>query len=164
MKKRLLLLAGDRLGLAFAGARIGVRALAADRKAPAMAKPAVAGEVHQPLDVHGGLAAKVAFDREILVDRFTDVQDFLVGQVLDTLLGRDAELLGDLLGRGAADTVNVGQRDFDALVGGDVDPGNTSHSLPFFLAPRGANRPISSLEMPATKRKTDARKNAPPEP
>src|ERR1700752_1169412 len=59
-EKRLLLLSSDRLCLALAGARIGVRALAADRQALAMAKPAVAGEVHQPLDVHRGLAAKVA--------------------------------------------------------------------------------------------------------
>src|SRR4029450_398438 len=81
-KKRLLLLAGDRLGSALAGARVGVRALAADRKAPAMAKPAVAGEVHQPLDVHPRLAAKVALDRLVAVDRFANVQDFLVGQVL----------------------------------------------------------------------------------
>ena len=97
-----------------------------------MAKPAVAGEVHQPLDVHRGLAAKVALDRVILVDRFADVQDFLVREVLDALLRRNAELLGDLLGLRAANSVDVGQRDFDALVGGDVDPGNTSHSLPFF--------------------------------
>src|SRR4051812_12637617 len=58
----LLLLARDRPGLALAGARVGVRALTADREAPAMAKPAVAGEVHQPLDVHRGLAAQIAFD------------------------------------------------------------------------------------------------------
>jgi hypothetical protein len=66
------------------------------------------------------------------VDSLADVQDFLIGQVLDPALGRDAQLFRDLLGRGAADSVDVGQRDFHALVGGDVDPGNTSHSLPFF--------------------------------
>ena len=91
--RELILLAGDRLGLALAGAGVGVRALAADRQAPAMAKPAVAGEVHQPLDVHRRLAAKVALDRMVAVDRLADVQHFLVGQVLDPLFGRDAELL-----------------------------------------------------------------------
>src|ERR1700755_1058580 len=106
LTEELLLLAGDRLGLALAGARVGVRALAADRKAPAMAKPAVAGEVHQPLDVHRGLAAKVALDRELLVDRFADVQHLLVGEVLDPLFRRNPELLGDLLGRRAADSMD----------------------------------------------------------
>ena len=40
------------LGRALAGARIGVRALAADRQAAAMTQAAVAAEIHQPLDVH----------------------------------------------------------------------------------------------------------------
>src|SRR6476646_9953791 len=132
LARLLLLLARDRLCLALAGARVGVRALAADRQAPAMAKPAVAGEVHKPLDVHCCFATEIAFDRVVLVDRLTNVQHLLVGEVLDALFRRDSQLLSDLLGRGAADSVNVGQRDFDALVGGDVDPGNTSHSLPFF--------------------------------
>ena len=55
-------------------------------------------------------------------------------------LGDDAERLGDLLGGRAADAVDVGERDFDALVGGDVDPRNTSHSLPFFSS-TGRNAP-----------------------
>src|SRR3954452_13083219 len=130
--EELLLLARDRLGLALAGARIGVGALATDRKAPAMAKPAVAGEVHQPLDVHRGLTAKVALDAVILVDRFADVDDFLVREVLDPLFRSDAKLTDNVLGRGAADSVDIGKRDFDALVGGDIAPGNTSHSLSFF--------------------------------
>src|SRR6476646_6657685 len=118
----LLLLARDRLGLALAGARIGVRALAADRQALAVPQPAVAGEVHQPLDVHCRFAAKVALDGEVLVDRLADVQHLLVGEVLDPLFRTDAELIGDLPGRGAADSVDVGQRDLDALVGGDAAP------------------------------------------
>src|SRR5206468_9547816 len=68
-RKYLLLLASDRLGLALAGARVGVRALATDREALAMTKPAVAGEVHQPLNVHCGIAAKIALDVIVAVDR-----------------------------------------------------------------------------------------------
>src|SRR5262249_6633228 len=45
----LLLLAGDRLGGALAGAGVGVGALAADRQAPAVAQAAVAAKVHQAL-------------------------------------------------------------------------------------------------------------------
>jgi hypothetical protein len=39
----------------------------------------------------------------------------------------DTQLVGDLLGLEGTDTVNVGERDDHALVGGDVHPGNTSH-------------------------------------
>src|SRR5436305_3891296 len=129
-RRSLLLLARDRPRLALAGAGVGVRALAADRQALAVAQAAVAGEVHQPLDVHRGFAAEVAFDLVVLVDRFADVEDFLVGQVLDPLFAADAELLRDLLGGRATDSVDVGERDFDALGGGDVDPGDTCHSSP----------------------------------
>src|SRR6185295_9792897 len=132
LARLLLLLARDRPGLALAGARVGVRALAADGEPLAVPQPAVAGEVHQPLDVHRRLAAEVALDLVALVDRLADLADLLVGEVLDALFRRDPELGGDVLGRGAADSVDIGQRDFHALVGGDVHPGNTSHSLPFF--------------------------------
>src|SRR5215203_3682328 len=57
---RHLLLAGDRLGLALAGAGVGVGALAAHRQTATMPQPAVAGHVHQPLDVHRDLAPEIA--------------------------------------------------------------------------------------------------------
>ena len=132
LARLLLLLACDRPRLALAGAGVGVGALAADRQALAVAKPTVAGEVHQPLDVHRGFAAKVALDLMVAVDRFADLNDFLVGQVLDPALRCNAELCDDVLGRGAADSVDIGERDFHALVRRYVDPGNTCHSLSFF--------------------------------
>src|SRR6185503_14566174 len=98
----LLLLAGDRLGLALAGAGVGVGALAADRQALAVAQAAVAGEVHQPLDVHRGLA---------------DLQHFGVAEVLHAAALVDAELGGDLLGRRRPNSMDIGKRDNHALVG-----------------------------------------------
>src|SRR5262245_33410630 len=46
------LLAGDRLRRTLARARIGVRALTADRQALAVTQAAIAAEVHEALDVH----------------------------------------------------------------------------------------------------------------
>src|SRR6185369_6651801 len=57
------LLARDGLSRSLAGAGVGVGALAADRQALAMAQPAIAAEIHQPLDVHGDLAPQVALDQ-----------------------------------------------------------------------------------------------------
>src|SRR5215510_7850221 len=51
------------LARALARARVGARALAADRQALAVAQAAVRAEVHETLDVHGILAAQVALDR-----------------------------------------------------------------------------------------------------
>src|ERR1700704_3249334 len=53
--RRGLLLAGDGLGRTLAGAGIGVGALAANRQAFAVTQPAIAAEIHQPLDVHRNL-------------------------------------------------------------------------------------------------------------
>ena len=62
MIPRLLLLAGDGLCLALAGAGVGVRTLTAHWKSLTMTKAAIAGQVHQALDVHRGFATKIAFD------------------------------------------------------------------------------------------------------
>src|ERR1035438_7260983 len=68
----LLLLAGDSLGLALAGAGIGVGALPANGQALTMAQAAIAGQIHQALDVHRGCATKIAFHRMLGVDRLAD--------------------------------------------------------------------------------------------
>src|SRR5690606_35038737 len=141
----LLLLAGDRLGLALAGACVGVGALAADGEALAVAQAAVAGEVHQPLDVHRRVAPEVSLDRVIGVDRLADLQHFGVGQVLHTAGMIDAELVGDLTGGRRTDSVDIGKRNNKALAGRDIYPSNTSHLIlhaPQGLASRVAGAPI----------------------
>src|ERR1700691_133322 len=55
----LFLLAGDRLGRTLAGACVGVGALPANRQAAAVTQPAIAAEIHQPLDVHRDFAPQI---------------------------------------------------------------------------------------------------------
>src|SRR3954464_12077987 len=93
-----------------------------------MAQAAVAAEVHQSLDVHRHFAAQVALDLVVAVDRFADLQHFGVGELVDATLGRNADLIDDLLGELLADAVNVLKRDHNALVGRYVDARDTSHS------------------------------------
>ncbi len=52
-----------------------------------MAQPAVAADLHQPLDVLRHLAAKVAFDLQLAVDVLTEADDLLLGEVADTRVG-----------------------------------------------------------------------------
>ena len=63
------------------------------------------------------------------IDRFADLEDFLVGQVLHPTAVVDAQLVGNLESGFGADPMDVSQRDNHALVGGDIHPGNTSHLL-----------------------------------
>src|SRR5580692_11066445 len=124
----LLLLAGDGLGRTLAGAGVGMGALTADRQALAVTQAAVAGQVHQPLDVDGGLAAQVAFDLVVAVDRLADLQHLGVGELVDAPGVLDADLVHDLLGLGLANAMAVLQRNDDALVGRYVDACDTGHA------------------------------------
>src|SRR5215468_3466804 len=54
------LLAGDRLGRTFAGPRVGVGALAPNRQAAPMPQTPIATKIHQPFDIHRGLASQIA--------------------------------------------------------------------------------------------------------
>src|SRR5438552_1046406 len=100
----------NRATRALAGARIGTRALAAQRQATAMTQAAVGAQIDQTLDAHADFATQIAFDRELL--HFgTNLLDFGLGQRLD--LGRrvHARRGTDQLRPRAADTENTLQSD-----------------------------------------------------
>src|SRR5690348_837268 len=113
---QLLLLAGDCLGRTLARARIGVGTLAAHRQAAAMTQAAIAAEVHQPLDVDAGLAAKIALDDIVAVDHFADLQHLSVAELADATIQRDLHFLHDVPGALFADPMDVLERNEDALV------------------------------------------------
>src|ERR1700689_5853134 len=69
------LLARDRDRFAFAGACVGMRALAADRQALAVPQPAIAAQIHEPLDVHCDLAPLVALDLIVAVGQLPAAPD-----------------------------------------------------------------------------------------
>src|SRR6185312_16318743 len=108
---RHFLFAGDRFRRAFARARVGVRALAADRKALAVTQAAIRTEVHKALDVHRHFAAQIAFDEIVAVDRLADLNDFGFRQVGDTAVRRDADLLDDLAGLLRTDSMDIAEAD-----------------------------------------------------
>jgi hypothetical protein len=122
-----LLLAGDGLLGALAGAGVGVGALAADGQALAVAEALVAADLHLALDVLLDLAAQVALDLEVLVDPGADAVDLFVGEVADPGARVDADLSQICCGGGAADAEDVGERDLEPLLAGDVDAGDTCH-------------------------------------
>src|SRR5947208_6784752 len=122
------LLAGDRLGRALAGTRIGMRTLAVHREPAAMPKPAVAGEVHQSLDVHRHLAAQVALDRVVTVDGFADADDLVIGQRIDATRLIYPHFPQDLRGLRLADPVDILQPHHHTLGGGNVHAGYTSQN------------------------------------
>src|SRR4051794_30444685 len=136
MLLRHLLLAGDRHRLPLAGTGIGVGPLATHRQATAMPQAAVAGHVHQPLDVHRHFAAQVALDPVLAVDQLADPEDLLIRQLVDPAFLRDVQRLADIDRVLRADAVDIAQRDRHPLVRGNVHTGDARHcSAPGALGP-----------------------------
>src|SRR5690606_578259 len=118
----------DRFARTFTGTCVGLGALAADRQATAMTQAAIATQIQQALDVHGDLATQVAFDGQ-LADLGAQQVELLLVQRAD--FGRlcNASFGAQCSGAGAANAVDVRQRDDGMFVVRDVDAGDTGHSL-----------------------------------
>src|SRR5712672_2008561 len=94
---------------ALAGARVGMRALAAHRKIPAVANAAIRLNFNQPADIHLDLFAEIAFHPAFLLDGLANVIDFLFGQVANLLGVIHAGFRGQLFRALPPDTVDGGQ-------------------------------------------------------
>src|SRR5215472_13570816 len=116
-----LLLASDRLGWTFAGPCVGVGALAPNRQAAPMPQAPVATKIHQPFNVHRGLASQVAFDEVVAIDHFADLQNLLVRELRHPPLVRNPHFCYDLPSLARANAVNVLEPDQDPLVGRNVN-------------------------------------------
>src|SRR5204863_8688573 len=122
-----LLLAGNSAAWTLLGAGGGVRALAANGETAAVTNPAVAADVHEPLDVHRDLGAQRAFDAKILFDRLTQPIRIRVVQVANSLLGVNAGGLQNAPSRRAADAEDVGQTDLQLFLTRKIDASNSRH-------------------------------------
>jgi hypothetical protein len=71
----------------------------------------------------------IAFHDVVAVDQFAHLQNFLVGKLINAALGRNFQLVHDLLRAKLADAVNVLERDDDALAGRKVDACDAGHRL-----------------------------------
>src|SRR4051812_12792415 len=122
-----LLLAGDGLARALARARVGAGALTVDRQAAAVPQALGAAALDLAANVAGDLPAQVTLDAEVLVDVVAQLQQVLAAQVPPPDVGADPGRGGRLLGVALADAVDVGERDLQPLLAGQVDAGQSCH-------------------------------------
>jgi hypothetical protein len=99
-----------------------------------MAQSLPAADLHLALDVLRHLAAQVTLDLERGLDVVADAGDLVVGEVAHPGVGADFEGGADLLAAGAPDAVDVGERDLQPLLAGDVYAGDACHQSPLALA------------------------------
>ncbi len=104
-------------------------ALAADRQPLAVTDALQATDLDLALDVVLDVATEVTFDGEVVVDVVTDLVDLVLGQRRDLGVTVELEIVGDALRGVQADAEDVGERDLEPLLAGDVDAGDTCHWL-----------------------------------
>jgi hypothetical protein len=104
-----------------------VCALAANRQTLTVTEATIAAEIHEALDVHRDLAAKITLDDVVAVDRFADLKNLGVGELIDAAICRDADALADVFRELFADPMDVLERDDDALLGRNVYTCYTGH-------------------------------------
>src|SRR5690606_3090859 len=123
----LLLLSGDGLLGALAGAGVGLGALSADGHATAVPQTLVVADLDLAADVGGHLAAQVALDGEVRLDVVTQRDELLVRRVLHAEVRAHAGRGERLLRAGAADAVDVRESHFHALLARKVDSYKSCH-------------------------------------
>src|SRR5262249_54570561 len=115
----------------------------------AMTDAAIAAEIHQPLDVHGGLSAQVAFDRQ-LADLRAQGGHFGFREILDQRVELYARGGAGFSRLRVAHAEDGGEPHPYVLVHRNVDAGDAGHadSLP---ATKARNFKLKSLENEADR-------------
>jgi hypothetical protein len=91
-------------------------------------QPAITTDVHQPLDVHLRLLAKVAFDHALLVNDRANAIHFVFAQLAYALVNADARFFKNLVGARAPNAVDVCQTDFSPFICREVYTCYACHS------------------------------------
>src|SRR5712675_2139886 len=113
---------------ALARSRVGVRALAAHRKIPAVANAAIRLNFNQPADVHLDLFAEIAFYPAFLLDGLANVIDFLFGEVANLLGVIHASFRRQLFRALPPDAIDRGQANPQPLLNRKINTCYTCHA------------------------------------
>src|SRR5690606_18929387 len=148
---------------ALARARVGLGALPAHREAAPVPEPAVAADLHQPLDVQRDLLPEIALHPADLLDHLADRAHILFRQVLDPNVGRHPGLREDVVRALAPDTEDVGEPDLDALGAREVYACNPCHMCVLTsTVPRTPRRGVRAIIPAAACASGSRRSPAPP--
>src|SRR6266481_8005303 len=112
-----------------AGARVGVRSLAAHRQVPAVPDPAVGLNFDQPADVHLNLLAEIALHAAFFFDFLAKMVDFIFRQVANLLRVINARFFRELLRAFLPDAIDRGQPDPKALLRRKIYTCDTCHAI-----------------------------------
>jgi len=87
-----------------------------------MPHAAIAAEIDKALDVHGNLTTPVTLDDKLRVDDLTNRGNLVLIDCITVLVKGDAGLIQDLGGGSPPYSMNIGKRDYDMFVPGEINP------------------------------------------
>src|SRR5450830_710335 len=122
-----LLLAGDGALRTLAGTRVGLGALSVHGKATAVPQALVATDLDLAADVRSDLTAEVTLELVVALEVVAQDDERRVVEVLDADVRADAGRGQRLVRAGTTDAVDVGERDLEPLLAGEVDADKTCH-------------------------------------
>src|SRR5512135_2789439 len=112
------------------GPRVRSRSLTSHRQALSVPQTPVAPDIHEALDVYVHLFAKIAFDLVLLFNDVPDLRNLFLAEHIRPLIRVNACPREYLVRHRSPDPVEIGQRDLDPLLSGDVNTGNSCHASP----------------------------------
>src|SRR5262249_51674277 len=127
-----LLLRDRALARALPRPRVRAGTLPAHRQVPAVPQPAIAADLHQPLDVHRDLLAEIPLDPADFLEHPADLPDVFLREILHADVGAHARLAEHVVRPLAADPVDIREADLDPLGARKIDAGYACH-LSFVL-------------------------------
>jgi len=81
--------------------------LTANRQTSAVTKTTVVTHIHQTLDVLGDFTAQITFNLMLSINCLTNLQHFLIGQVVNTAVTFNADFLTDFGGLRRTDAIST---------------------------------------------------------
>jgi hypothetical protein len=84
-----------------------MRTLSADWKSTTMPQTSVTTEIHQALDAHGNITTQITFNAVAVSNYLTDLNDILIGQLVNPHRTIDLRLGADLVRCCRANSVDV---------------------------------------------------------
>src|ERR1700682_503076 len=145
LPRNLLLSCHATLPWTLAGARVGVRALAANREIPAVPQAAITLNLDEPANIHLDLFAEIPFHATLGFDGLTKAVNLFFREILNFFGGLNTGLGTQRTSASQSDPIDRSQSDPKSLLRRKIHTCATCHagslSLPLLVFGVGANHP-----------------------
>ena len=92
-----------------------------------MTNASVAAYFNKSLDIESNISSQVALNHKVVVNVVTELSNIVFAEVLDSCIRVYTCVCENNIRRFTTDTVDISESDFNSLILGKVNTGNTCH-------------------------------------